>query len=139
MSLAGLLNKVVTGIADEINSRGLTAYFLQDLTLNTRKQQVQTLVADGLRTAGVTVGDITDALVQTYDDRGVLIIYQGQEWMEKKGVFDKLKTAIQIRWIIDYGNHLSELEDFEKVLEKNVVDGLQSEEIHVWKRIKVYV
>jgi len=138
LSLAGLLTKIVNGIAPEITSRGLTAYFLQDLTLNTRKQLFQTAVADGLRTAGVTVGDITDAQTQTFNDRGVLIVYQDQEWMEEN-VFEKLKTAIQIRWIIDYGRNFAEVEDFERVLKKNVVDGAQSEEIHIWKRIKVYV
>ena len=80
MSRAGLLTKIVTNLSNEITSRGLTAYFLHDdkgggtkniVVSNVNAQQA---IANGLRTNGVTVGDITDALTQTFDNRGILIV-----------------------------------------------------------------
>ncbi len=147
MSKAGLLTKIVTNLGDEITSRGLTAYFLHDpkgggikntVTADVNAQQA---IADGLRTNGVTVGDITDAQTQTFDDRGILITWMGDRWFRFKNIHDKLKTAIQIRWIlaINYGFVEGDIENFELFMEKIVKDENNQILIQVWKRIKVYV
>lgn len=147
MSRTGLLAKIVTNLSNEITSRGLTAYFLIDPKgggiKNTKTADVnaQQAIADGLRTAGVTIGDITDALTQTFDDRGILITWMGDRWFRFKNIHDKLKTAIQIRWIlaINRGFNEGDIEDFDLVLEKIVKDGDDQILIQAWKRIKVFV
>ena len=147
MSKQGLLNKVVTNLADKITTRGLDAYFLIDPKgggiKNTKPEDVtaQQALADGLRAAGVTIGDITDVLVQTFDDRGVLITWMGDRWFRQKNIHEKLKTAIQIRWIlaINRGFNEGDIEDFDLFMEKNVKDGDDNINLQVWKRIKVFV
>ena len=147
MSKAGLLAKLVTNLSNEITSRGLTAYFLIDPkgggTKVTVASQVnaQQAIANGLRANGVTIGDITDALTQTFDDRGVLIVWSGRRWMERKNVMQKLRTAIQIRWILVINSRMNDgdIEDFDLVMERNVKDGDDNIDIQAWKRIKVFV
>ena len=147
MSKAGLLTKIVTNLSNEITSRGLTAYFLHDDkgggTKNTNIGNVnaQQAIADGLRTNGVTIGDVTDALIQTFDDRGVIITFTGGPWWRKKNIHQKLRTAIQIRWIIAINDVFNEgdIENFEIVKDVIVKDGDDNIRIQVWKRIKVYI
>ena len=147
MSKAGLLTKIVTNLGDEITSRGLTAYFLHDplgggiTVTKTADVNAQQAIADGLRTNGVTIGDITDAQTQTFDDRGILITWMGDRWFRFKNIHEKLKTAIQIRWIlaINRGFNEGDIENFDLAMEKNVKDGDNNINLQVWKRIKVYV
>lgn len=140
MSQAGLLNKIITRLTTEINSRGLTAYFLHDdEAANTQLINTQQLIADGLRANGVTVGDITDADTQTFDDRGLLIVFSGKRWMDRKNVTTKLRTAIQIRWIVCIHKTMRRLENFDKVLETVVNDEGFTTNVQIWKRILVYV
>ncbi len=147
MSQQGLLDKLVTNLADKITTRGLTAYFLIDdlgggtKRANTKNVTAQHAIADDLRAAGVTIGDITDALTQTYDDRGVLITWTGDPWFRKKAVYTKLQFAIQIRWIVAIKDVFAagDIEDFDLVQEETIKDEGDTIEVQVWKRIKVRV
>ena len=135
-------------LRDELVSRiqptGLTVYMVYDpqggsgKNVNAMKRDWQDELITALTAAGITVTKATWD-VDTYDDRGVLVMFFGNQIIEIQRFKDMIKKATAIKWILNVWEHVFEIENFSLFIEKRIQESDGDIEVQVWKREKVNV
>ena len=135
-------------LRDELVSRiqptGLTVYIVYDSqggsgkNVNTTKRDWQDELITALASAGITVTKATWD-IDTYDDRGVLVMFFGSQIIDKQKFKDMISKADSIKWILTIMDHVQEIENFSLFAEKIIKEPDGEIRVQLWKREKVNV
>ncbi len=137
-------------LRDELVSRiqptGLTVYMVYDpqggsgKNVNTTKRNWQDELITALTGAGITVTKATWD-IDTYDDRGVLVMFFGTQIINTQKFKDMISKATSIKWIVCMWElpKDKEIENFKLIAEKTIRDTDGNINIQVWKREKVFI
>lgn len=136
-------------LRDELVSRiqptGLTVYMVYDpqggsgKNVNAMKRDWQDELITALTGAGITVVKATWD-IDTYDDRGVLIMFFSKQIVDRQIFKDMIEKATSIKWIITiWDNSNNPLENFSLFAERTIRELDGEIPIQIWKRDKVFI
>lgn len=135
-------------LRDELVSRiqptGLTVYMVYDpqggagKNVNIKKRDWQDELITALTAAGITVTKATWD-IDTYDNRGILVMFWGNQLVEKQKFKDMIAKATTIKWILCIWAVPHEIENFSLFVEKQINETDGGITIQVFKRDRVFV
>jgi len=137
-------------LRDELVSRiqptGLTVYMVYDKqggarkNVNVTKRDWQDELITALTSAGITVTKATWD-IDTYDDKGILIMFFASQIVHTQKFKDMIKKASAIKWILTMMEAIGErdIDNFSVVVNKVITQPDGEVNVRVYKRDKVYV
>lgn len=135
-------------LRDELVSRiqptGLTVYMVYDAqggsgkNVNVMKRNWQDELITALTGAGITVTKATWD-IDTYDDKGVLVMFFGNQITRKQRFKDMIEKASSIKWILCVWETVEEIENFSLFNQKRIREPDGDINVQILKRDKVFI
>ena len=126
-----ILQKIANELEARIAGTGLSVFFVKDIAKRPKVNTFFQNLATELNSRGITAQRIEQA---DNFDRGVLIVYDLRV-LEIAGHLQKILDSQVIRFIITFTQE-PDIEDFEKIREKEIQDVQGGITVQVWKRKK---